>query len=92
VVVIASAFVPHGSKHVDGVKAVVVFLADGRPLQPDRIEEFTDEYSNAYGKKEDGHGVRAYFPLSILSEDTEVRVIMESSKEHKAKFNLDKVR
>ncbi len=92
VAIIASAFVPTGSKNVDSVKAVVVFLADGKPLQPDRIEPFTDEYSNAYGKKEEGHGIRAYFPLSVLRANTEVRVVMESGHEHKAKFDPEKVR
>jgi len=44
------------------------------------------------GKKWSGHGLLAHFPLSVLRQDTEIRVVMESRHEHKAKFDLEKVR
>jgi hypothetical protein len=75
-----------------GVKTVVIVGPDGKVTQPDRSEERIEEFSNAYGAKDSARGVTAYFPLSAIREDAEVRVVMDLGKEQRAKFKLDKVR
>lgn len=60
-------------------------------VQPTRSEETTAEYQNLYGAKFEGVGITATFPLSVLSEENEVRLVTSES-EWKARFKLDKVR
>ncbi len=62
VTIIAHAFVPTGSKDPDSVKAVVAFLADGKPLQPDRTDDLNEEFSDAQGKEVERSWAARPFP------------------------------
>jgi len=79
-------------RYVINVKAIVVFGPDKALIQPLRTKESIEEFGNAYGARFSGKGLEAWFPLSVITRDHEVRVILDSGSEKKARFPVDKVR
>jgi hypothetical protein len=106
---------PQQPRHHPGmvdVVAVVVAPAKstdtGAAIQPVRSIEDTATYQNMMGATFQGKGMMAVFPLSILSEENEVRVVYDSpvctegsfsgflkdkkTAECAVRFKLDKIR
>ncbi len=75
---------------VSNVRAVVIVLPDGRVIQPSRVEERIEDYQNRYGAKGTARSLIAYFPLSVVMDGNEVRVVRGS--ESRTKFDHDAIR
>jgi len=78
--IIASAQAAGGTA-VANVEAIVV-LPKGvkdpsKAIQPIRTRTLDAEFKNLLGFKTDGRGMIAVFPLTILSEDNEVRIVFD---------------
>jgi hypothetical protein len=63
------------------VVAVVVGPADGKPgdlagvIQPIESEAIDENFQNAYGATLDGKGMRAVFPIDVVTNKNELRVV-----------------
>lgn len=98
---------PYGPGVAD-VRAVVIAPAKSKDrsgiIMPTRTTEDVAEYKNAMGATFEGRGLLAVFPLSVLTEENEVRVVYDArvcgsgglsskySEECAVRFKLDKVR
>lgn len=77
---------------VSSVKAVVVFnKKTGEAIQPTTNEQSTVHYSNAYGAETEGTAFLATFPLDVVNDDNELRIV-HSAGETRQKFDTDKIR
>lgn len=94
----------HGPGMVD-VEAVVLMPKGSKDraaaIQPIRADQMTAEYKNLMGATFEGKSITAVFPLTVLDERNEVRVVFGSpicggslkrSADCAAKLKLDKVR
>lgn len=63
------------------VEAVVIMPKKSKDraaaIQPLKSEEMTSEYKNLMGATFEGRGMRAVFPLSVLSDANEVHVVFD---------------
>jgi hypothetical protein len=50
-------------------------------VQPSRISVTTEAWENAAGGKREVHGVRAFFPLSVLAAGNEFRLVRDDGTE-----------
>ncbi len=87
-----------GSPTVDDVQAIVIVPKGGgreSAIQPVRSEEVPAEFVNLMGASLQGKSMTAVFPMSVLNEQNEIRVVYRGTSGHyevKARFKLDKVR
>lgn len=73
----------------------IVILEGGRKdsiIQPTNTEEMSEEFQNLFGASREGHSMVATFPLSVLQEGNEIRVVWDIGKEMSHKFNLKNMR
>ncbi len=63
--VVAVVVGPHKGKGAEGV------------IQPLKLEEISTEYKNLLGATYEKQGMRAVFPLSVLNEQNEFRIVYE---------------
>lgn len=70
-----------GGTAVANVETIVVLpkgIKDpSKAIQPTRTFPLDEQYQNLYGFTAEGRGMIAVFPLSILREDNEVRVVFD---------------
>lgn len=95
-----------GTSAIANVEAVVVMPYKSkdrsRAVQPIRTTELTEEYKNLMGAVANGRSILAVFPLSVLDEKNELRVVFDRGVPGSAalkgcadcglRFKLEKVR
>ena len=57
-------------------------------IQPTKTYSYTEQYKNMMGAVFDGEGMIAVFPLSVLQDGWEVRVLRSNDNESKGKFKV----
>jgi hypothetical protein len=74
---------PSRYQGIHNVVAVVVGPREGKGtdgvIQPLKSEEINTEYKNLLGATFEGKGMRAVFPLSVLNEHNEFRIVYEGN-------------
>ena len=70
-----------GGLNVANVEAVVIMRAKekdrSKAIQPLRQEELPEEFQNLFGAKTNGRSVLAVFPIELLNDQNEIRVVFD---------------
>lgn len=92
----ATAIPPSKYGSATSVRTVVIMPPGekdrDKAIHPDTAEPVARQWSNRLGATDEAEALWASFPLSVLRDGAELRIVYSNGNERKVKFKLDKVR
>lgn len=81
-----------GKGYVSSVEAIVIVPDKGEVIQPTKATPEESTFSNRMGATWKGTSLTASFPLSAISKENELRIVMDRGLETRWRFKPDDMR